>query len=137
MVRVKPRYFGARTSRARGTMYFLKEKIRTITYQLEYTAAYALLLSKLKEWNFTIESADQHGGDIVVRCLSQLVNMGLWRCWSDKLLLQIKSVHPNMTSVSVYAIPNLWRIRSSEKVTDIESLLSQLAGLAGGRLNSP
>jgi hypothetical protein len=110
-------------------MYLLKEEIRTIPCPRDYAATYDLLLSKLEDLRLPIEKADQSKGIVLATCISRLINMGFWRCWSDKLLFEIKKVSPGVSSISVYGIPNLLRMRvkSGETVIDLDAMVSHLA----------
>lgn len=110
-------------------MYFLKEKLGTITSPFGCAATYALVLSKLKDLNLSVQTVDQNEGILVVACLTRLVSARIWQCWSDKLLLQVKGIDPNATLVSIFGIPNLLRVKTkpSETVTDVKALVSQIA----------
>jgi hypothetical protein len=110
-------------------MYLLKEQIRTIPCRRDYAATFDLLLSKLGDLRLPVEKADQNKGIVLATCISRLINMGFWRCWSDKVLFEIKEVSPNVSSISVYGIPNLLRMRvkPGETVSDLDAMVSQLA----------
>lgn len=109
-------------------MHFLKEEIGTITYPVDGATAYANLLSKLAELHLFVEEADADRREVVVRCLTRLANAGIWRCWADKLIIQLKEVGPHATSVSISGIPNLMRIKikEGESVVELDNLVAQL-----------
>ena len=109
-------------------MYFLKNEIRTIGCPVSQRAAYVSLLAKLNELHLPVERADEDEGRIVVRCLTSVVSVGVWRCWSDKLLFEVKPMDSQTSSISVSAIPNLLRIgtKPHETVVDAQALVSQL-----------
>jgi hypothetical protein len=63
------------------------------------------------------------------RIHNQLVkNVGLWRCWSDKLVFEIRRVEAAKTQVEIYAVPNLFRFRTNknEEAIEVKKLASQL-----------
>jgi len=57
-----------------------------------------------------------------------LLNVGLWRCWSDKLVFEIRRVEAVKTQVETYAVPNLFRFRTNknEEAIEVKKLASQL-----------
>ena len=112
-------------------MGFLKESIDSITYQDNYENVYEKILSMLNELGIVVEENDKHNGIIRVRWIAQIVNMLLWKCYSDKLLLKIKEVDQSKTRVDIYAIPNLFRlkIKKGEQASDPHELISYLQGL--------
>jgi hypothetical protein len=110
-------------------MYFLNDEVGMIECPLTQKAAYGALLMRLNELQLPVETADEREGRIVVRCLTSVVNAGVWRCWSDKLLFDVKEVDSKTSSISVSAIPNLLRtsIKPGETVVDAQTLVSQLS----------
>ena len=109
-------------------MYFLKEKIGTTTCPRNHVDTYHLVLSKLGDLQFPIEKADQSKGFIQAKCLSRVSNFGIWRCWSEKLIIEIEKVDANLSSISICAIPNLLRFKSGrdEIVTDLDKVMLHL-----------
>lgn len=110
-------------------MYLLKELKKTITYASEPSNAFSTLVARLKEMNFDVAKQDLEKGEIVVPCLTSLMNFGVWRCWSDKLLFRVTKMEDGGSKVRVYAIPNLlrWRIRKGERVEDAGTVVSKLS----------
>jgi len=55
--------------------------------------------------------------------------MFLWRCWSDKLLFELKDSDDQGTSVKIHAIPNLFKIwvPAGEKLRDLDKVVAQLS----------
>lgn len=109
-------------------MSILREPIDTITYRNKYEETYEDLMSKLNELHIEIGRHDKKKGEIVVRFLAKIFDMLIWQCWSDKLIFEIKEVDENRTKVSIFAVPNLFRIKikKGEKVADPHKLVSQL-----------
>jgi hypothetical protein len=109
-------------------MFFLKEKIHSGTCRSDRTAAFGALVSKLRDLHLHIEREEAAKGEIVVRCLSLPINWGLWRCWSDRILFEVRDTGDGRAEVSVYAIPNLFRISAAtgEPRTDLHKFVSQL-----------
>lgn len=109
-------------------MFMLREPVDTIVYPLDYNRAFDALLSKLEELRINIEKQDRAGGQIVARCLCEVMNLILWRCWGDKLLFRIWETESNRTQVDIFVIPNLFRIRlrKGEKLIDLNKIVSQL-----------
>jgi hypothetical protein len=109
-------------------MYLLKEEIRTIPCPRDFAATYDLLLSKLEDLHLPVEKADQNKGIVLATCISRLINTGFWRCWSDKILFEIKEVSPTVSSIIVYGIPNLlkMRVKPGETVRDLDAMMSNL-----------
>ena len=60
---------------------------------------------------FEVQTQNKSKGKIVVLCVSNLINIFLWRCWSDKLIFDFTLVDENRTKVNIFAVPNLFRIR--------------------------
>jgi hypothetical protein len=109
-------------------MHFLKEPIGMVVLASDYDTAYEKLLKKLQEMRFEVQTQNKSKGKIVVRCLSNLINIFLWRCWSDKLIFDFNLVDENRTEVNIFAVPNLFRIKvkKGETLVDLDKLLSQL-----------
>jgi len=57
--------------------------------------------------------------------------MGLWRCWSDKLLLEVTDSGMGNTTVRVYALPNWFRlrVRPGERVVTPGEVIAALQAL--------
>jgi hypothetical protein len=67
---------------------------------------------------------NQTKGEVVIRCLTDLLNLGLWRCWGDKILLKRTSLGQRRTEVKALGIPSWFRlgIKKGEKVYSKEEL---------------
>ena len=109
-------------------MYFLKEPIASLIFPSGYSNTYDAVLAKLKEMHFEIKTQNRDRGEIVIYCLTNLINMILWRCWADKLLFEVKQIEKNKTKVDIFGLPNLFRIKvkKGEALTDINKVLSRL-----------
>ena len=109
-------------------MHFLKEPIGTIVLASDYDTAYEKLLKKLQDMRFEVQTQNKSKGKIVILCLSNLINIFLWRCWSNKLIFDFNLVDENRTEVNIFAVPNLFRIKvkKGETLVDLDKLLSQL-----------
>jgi hypothetical protein len=70
----------------------------------------------------------QAAPEIIARCVTQCMNLGLWRCWSERLEFTFHVIGPTETSVTIDAVPALLRtaVRSGERVTDLDALVSAL-----------
>jgi hypothetical protein len=114
-------------------MYLLKQPVSTITYQFNFDATFKGLISRLRELQIDVLQSDEDKGEIVARCLSSAMNMIVWRCWSDKILFELKKEGPDKTRVDISALPNLFRIkvRKNERVVDLDKLVSQLSIKSG------
>ena len=106
-------------------MTLWRELVGTISFRVDRDSAFTDLLSAIEALDLQVCEADQHKGFIVVRCLTRLVNLVLWRCWSDKLVFEISTTGGASTTVKVYAIPNLFRtgVGSNEKVFDLARIV--------------
>jgi len=106
---------------------FLKELLATITYQLPPAELHAFLKGQLQRLGLEIETESVDRGEIVARCLSLCFNMGLWRCWSDRILLRVRP-RDTGSSVQVYALPNLLRSRvsKSERLVNLSEVVAAL-----------
>ena len=64
----------------------------------------------------------------MARCLTSAANTILWRCWSDKLLFEVKGIDATNTQIGVYAVPNLLRfkVKQREKTIELKELVSRL-----------
>ena len=109
-------------------MYILKEPIDSVTYPSNYNDTYDALLKKLNAMNFRIDKQDREKGEIVIRCKSILMNLILWRVWSNRLLFVIKEVREGKTMVDIFGIPEYFRTRTKkgEKTVDLVKLVSEL-----------
>lgn len=109
-------------------MHLLKQSIDTFTVPLDYSNTYDTLLKRLKEMNFEVKEQDRSNGKIEIRCLCSLFNMIFWSCWGDKLLFELEQIEPEKTTVNVFGVPNLFRIKvkKGEVLVDIDKLLVQL-----------
>lgn len=109
-------------------MYLLKEKVGTIRYPLERAAAFSALLSRLADLRLPVDKADELKGEIVVRCFTQVLNAGIWRCWADRLVFEVSQDDPSASNISIFALPNLMRIRKvpGELVFDLQKIKSEL-----------
>ncbi|HMD86826.1 MAG TPA: hypothetical protein VKO18_19220 [Terriglobia bacterium] len=82
----------------------------------------------LRKRQVAIQHENRDTGKVVVRCLSVFIDIVLWRCWSDELVIEVKGEDEFLTNVSFYAVPNLMRIkvREEETLTDLAKLITQL-----------
>ena len=87
--------------------------LKSLVYKLAYPSApddtYTKLISALRKQKAAIQKEDREKGRITVRCLSIFINVILWRCWSDELVIEVKKDNALRTNVSFYAVPNLCR----------------------------
>jgi hypothetical protein len=111
-----------------ATMYLLREIVHKATINKGYAEVFTSLLSKLAESNIGIDKQDVNHGEIVARCLTLSANLVLWRCWNDRLLFNMKELDAANTEVTIYSIPNLFRLnlKPDEKTTDLTKLVSEL-----------
>ena len=70
---------------------------------------------KLTQLHIDIEKEDMDKGEIVARCLTVPMKTIFWRCWSDRLVCEIKRLGVNDTQVRVFTVPNLFRMKIGEK----------------------
>ena len=108
-------------------MAWLIQRVADFTYPLGREAAQARVLSTLAEAGIATEQR-QTAPEIIARCLSLCMNLGLWRCWSERLEITFHEIGPTETSVTINAVPSLLRtgVRSGERVTDLGALVSAL-----------
>jgi hypothetical protein len=116
-------------------MPLLKEPVATLQFPLGQNETFLRMTRQLRTLGLDVEKESLETGEIVVRCLSECLNMLLWRCWSDRLLLQVQQGPGGGTIVSISVVPNLRRIRvrSDEHLlvlSDVVSALQQ-AGSVG------
>jgi hypothetical protein len=110
-------------------MTWLREHIDTITYRGDRAKAFAAVVRNLQRLQIPIEEKNEHNGTILVRCLSRPLDLFLWRCCSDKLLIQLTDDTDYKTSIRLDAIPNLFRISigKHEREVKLDGLLAELA----------
>lgn len=110
-------------------MYVLKEFVGRISSQFNRDTTFDKVLFSLRELGIDVEREDRHQGEIVARCWSVVANMFVWRCWSDKLLFDLKDSDDKRTSVKIHAIPNLLKIRvpAGEILRDPDKVLAQVS----------
>lgn len=109
-------------------MHLLREIVHKTTVHKGYAEAFTFLISKLGESNIEVAKQDMDHGEIVARCLTLSANLVLWRCWSDRLVFDMKELDAAKTEVTIYSIPNLFRVnlKPNEKTTDLSKLVSEL-----------
>jgi hypothetical protein len=113
-------------------MAILKELVGTIPFGADRDTTIAELLSAIQALDLQVYETDKNKGQVVVRCLSQMCNLFLWRCWSDKLVFDVRTGEEGGSTVNVYAVPNLLRIGAAknEKVTDVSGIIATLRAKA-------
>jgi hypothetical protein len=114
-------------------MAWLARPVTAFTYALDLRSAAARLSAKLQGRGVPSDAdgltdTPDASTTLIARCLTLCLNLGLWRCWSDKLEFRLESIGAHETRVTVNAIPNLLRtgLRPGERATDIESLVARL-----------
>ena len=109
-------------------MHLLKELVHRTTLWTDREKAFSSLCSRLADLHIPVEKEDKVSGEIVAQCLTTTMNAVLWRCWSDKLLLEVREIDEERTQINVFAIPNLLRFKvgQHEKTVDLEALFSRL-----------
>ncbi len=107
---------------------WLRELVHSATLHCDHATAFASLVSKLAESKIDLAREDKDRGEIVARCLVCSVNVILWRCWSDKLVFEIKQIDTATTQVKIYAVLNLFRygVSKHEKTFELRELISEL-----------
>ena len=110
-------------------MTWLREHIDTITYGGDRAKAFAAVVRNLQRLQIPIEKKSERDGTILIRCLSRPLNLFLWRCWSEKLLIQLTDDADCKTNIRLDAIPNLFRIsiEKHEREAKLDGLLAELA----------
>src|SRR5689334_1734577 len=107
-------------------MPLLEETIATIVYpgSREWTAE--LLRAKLGELGITVESRTPT--HLTAKCLALCANYVLWRCWSNRLELRLEESAPQRTTVTIVAVPDLFRFRTydGERVHDLDLVVRVL-----------
>jgi hypothetical protein len=93
------------------------------------------LISILDGHGYAIVSKDRDKGVIVIRYLALAMNMLLWRCWSDKVMIRTTTDSPNKTRVDVYAIPNMFRVKVGKN--EGEQKMGELLDRLRGPLSTP
>src|SRR6476620_7998777 len=108
-------------------MAWVLQPIAGFIYPLDRQAAQARVASTLTKAGSVYEQR-QTAPQIVARCLTLSMNLGLWRCWSERLEFAFQEIGPMQTSVNINAVPALLRsgVRAGEHVTNLASLVSAL-----------
>jgi hypothetical protein len=108
-------------------MAWLAQPVAVFSYPLDRPAAEARLLSRLENTGLSAEHR-RTARAIVVRCVTHCINLGLWRCWSEKLEFSLEELGPTETRVTITAVPSLLRFggKAGERVTDVVQLVSTL-----------
>jgi hypothetical protein len=109
-------------------MALLKEHIGTLTYPGDRATAFVAVMRKLERLQLPVEKKNERDGTILVRCLARPLDLLLWRCWSDKVLIQLTEDGERRTSIRLDAIPNLFRVRTGKHESEIklDGLLEEL-----------
>jgi hypothetical protein len=107
---------------------WLKERIALITCHSSYDEACRRVAATLTGLGLAVEGRGGTSGDFSVPCLALTTNLILWRCWADRLHLQIRRVGDEVTTVTVHMIPNLWRtgLKSGEEPSDVGRIVASL-----------
>jgi hypothetical protein len=108
-------------------MAWLIQPVADITYRLDRQAAEARVLSTFARLGIATE-LHQTTPEITARCLSLCMNLGLWRCWSERLEISFRNIGPTETRVTINAVPAHSRtgVRTGERVTDLRQLITAL-----------
>ncbi len=111
-------------------MILLKQPLGTIKYERESAAVFAGLLSRLDALGLSVQRVDRDKGEIVANCVGKCFDMILWRCYSDRLLLEITETGRRETTVQVSALPNfLMRVPKSDESRDLSSVVAALRAM--------
>jgi hypothetical protein len=109
-------------------MALLKEHIGTITCPGDRATVFVAVLCKLERLQIPVETKNERDGTILVHCVSRPLDLFVWRCRSDKLLIQLTEDGHGRTSIRLDAIPNLFRISIGQHEHEIklDRLLEEL-----------
>jgi len=108
-------------------MAWLVQPIATFMNPGTQDATKTRLLAQLKRLGIHAEQ-QQANPFIVAECITECLNLGLWRCLSDRLEVRLEEIEASQTRVTINAVPNLLRtgIRAGERVTDRDFLVAEL-----------
>jgi hypothetical protein len=93
-------------------MNLLRELVGTIDYPQSAEASFAAVLATLERLDLFVLETDREARMIRVKCLLDVMNILVWRCWGDKVLIKLVQTDQSKTRISLYGIPNLFRIRT-------------------------
>jgi hypothetical protein len=114
-------------------MILLKQPLGTIKYERDSAEVFAGLLSRLDALGLSVQRVDRSKGEIVAACVGKCFDMILWRCYSDRLLLEIIETGRRETTVEVSALPNfLMRVPKSDESRDLSSVVAALRAMDMG-----
>jgi len=107
-------------------MAWVIQPVAEFSYPQDRNASRARVLATLAKAGIATEER-QAAPEIIARCLSLCMNMGLWRCWSERLEITLQEIGPTETRVTINAVPAFRSgVRRGEQVTDLVALVSQL-----------
>jgi hypothetical protein len=105
-------------------MAWLVQPVARLTYPLDRQGTQALVISTLTKQGIAVQQ-NESPPEIVASCLTLCMNLGLWRCWSERLEFTLGKLGPTDTSVTINAIPALLRlgVQAREHVIDLDALV--------------
>ena len=108
-------------------MAWLVQSLGAFIHPQDQSATKAHLVGQLERQGIPAERSETTPL-IVARCVTLCLNLGLWRCWSERLEFRLEEVGPSQTRVTINAVPSLLRlgVKSGERVVDPAALISAL-----------
>lgn len=109
----------------------LTDAVAIFHYEQEGDSVFAQVVARVNALGIEIHSCDPVKRKIVVRCLSKILDMLVWRCWSDRLVIQVRQLGPGRSTLEMSALPNLFRYKvgRGERLCDIEALVAELRNM--------
>ncbi len=108
-------------------MLCIRHHIRTLRVALSRASTHRELLRKLERIGIKPSSPDTSMRRIVIDCDYLALDLLVWRCWADKMMLELQPVKEDVTLIKIFAIPNLLRIRPPATPINCSVLLSALS----------
>jgi hypothetical protein len=120
-------------------MSFVKEPIYQRIIDLPSDEIFDQISKGILGSGLQVLKINQTKGEVIIRCLTVLFNMVLWRCWGDKILLKCSPLGQRRTEVKALGIPSWFRlgIKKGEKVYSKEELPVILDSLCQDAANLP
>lgn len=85
--------------------YLVRNLLTEFYVAADLDTTFQTVLSKLAQMGLDVAHTDQNSGHIVVKYLTLLVDMLLYRCYSDRVLIEVRQLKPGECLVKVFALP--------------------------------
>ena len=112
-------------------MPWLRECILNLEVSSPPAEAFQSIKNYVQESGFEIIESNPEKGEITFACLHKLMNVALWVCWGDKVLVVIQARPGAASQIAVFGLPELlrYKVRKGEKAyskTELSNIFKEI-----------